>query len=552
MPHNPISDLRDSVLRADACAAHPSVARSRSIEEAALWAETVQKCPHDRRVEHLRWLARNDLFFLLVYLLNRKHLIGLAPSQKDLSDALRKRIADWTFARCSDVQNDPDNNLDLWPREHEKSEIITYGKTIQDVLIDSNETIGIFSHTRPMAKQFLRQIKVEFETNIELQKLFPDILWENPKLESPKWAEDEGIVLKRKSNRKESTIEAWGLIDGQPTSKRFTKLVYDDVNGRKETTPDMIAKSTSELQNSFALTASDPPVIRYVGTFQEIDDTSHALMASGVYKVRLFSAVAADGAPIFFSEAKLAWFKERLSPKIFALQFLLDPKKAREDQHIGFAADWMVIRKVEPNRNALNRYILVDPAGKGKESNSHFAAWVIGLGADKRRQVLDGYLDNLSLTERADLIFKLVKEFDPLKVVYESYAMQGDIEHIRDRQERENFRFMLVEVGGNQQSKDQRIERLMPLFRDKMIIFPPSLHKQNSAGEPIDVMKYFIDNEYSRWPYNPKQRDLLDALSRLCDDPIVNYVFPRAYGSGGQGGGHWNQSVDAPGGWMSE
>ena len=65
-------------------------------------------------------------------------------------------------------------------------------------------------------------------------------------------------------------------------------------------------------------------------------------------------------------------------------------------------------------------------------------------------------------------------------------------------------------------------------------------------------MKYFIDNEYSRWPYNPKQRDLLDALSRLCDDPIVNYVFPRAYGSGGQGGGHWNQSVDAPGGWMSE
>ena len=319
----------------------------------------------------------------------------------------------------------------------------------------------------------------------ELQKLFPDILWENPKLESPKWAEDDGIVLKRKSNRKESTIEAWGLIDGQPTSKRFTKLVYDDVNGRKETTPDMIAKSTSELQNSFALTASDPPVIRYVGTFQEIDDTSHALMASGVYKVRLFSAVAADGAPIFFSEAKLAWFKERLSPKIFALQFLLDPKKAREDQHIGFAADWIVIRKVEPNRNALNRYILVDPAGKGKESNSHFAAWVIGLGADKRRQVLDGYLDNLSLTERADLIFKLVREFDPLKVVYESYAMQGDIEHIRDRQERENFRFMLVEVGGNQQSKDQRIERLMPLFRDKMIIFPPS-SAQTELGRRAD------------------------------------------------------------------
>ena len=70
--------------------------------------------------------------------------------------------------------------------------------------------------------------------------------------------------------------------------------------------------------------------------------------------------------------------------------------------------------------------------------------------------------------------------------------MQGDIEHIRDRQERENFRFTIIEVGGNQQSKDQRIERLMPLFRDKMIITPATIVHQNSAGEPIDVMKYFM------------------------------------------------------------
>ena len=487
-----------------------------------------------------------------MHLLNRKHLIGEAPTQKDLSPTVKKRTADWNFARCQEVQTDPDNTLDLWAREHCKSEIITYGKTIQDVLVDSNETFGIFSHTRPMAKQFLRQIKVEFETNVELQKLFPDVLWENPKLESPKWSEDEGIVLKRTSNRKESTIEAWGLIDGQPTSKRYTKLIYDDVNGRKEVSPDMIAKSTSEFQNSLALTASDPPIIRYIGTFQEIDDTSAFLKESGSYKVRVRPAALPDGTPALFSEEKLAWFKSKMSPKIFALQFLLDPKKAREDQHIGFAAEWIVTQKVAPNRNALNRYILVDPAGKGKESNSHFAAWVVGLGADKRRNIIEGYLDNLSLTERADLIFRLVKEYDPLKVVYESYAMQGDIEHIRDRQDRENYRFTIIEVGGNQQSKDQRIERLMPLFRDGMITLPPSLQHQNSAGEPIDVIKYFLENEYSRWPYNPKQRDLLDALSRLCDDPVVNYVFPRGYGSGGSGD-HWNQSADAGGGsWLSE
>ena len=230
------------------------------------------KCPQDRRIEHLRWLPRNDLFFLLVHLLNRKHLVGLAPSQKDTPEPLRKRIADWTFARCTDVQNDPDNNLDLWPREHEKSEIITYGKTIQDVLIDSNETIGIFSHTRPMAKQFLRQIKVEFETNVELQKLFPDILWENPKQESPKWSEDDGIVLKRKSNARNRPSK-----HGVDRRTADLEAIYQTGVRRRERAQGIHARhdrqihvGTSEL---FCADGIRPAMIRYVGTFRR--STTH-------------------------------------------------------------------------------------------------------------------------------------------------------------------------------------------------------------------------------------------------------------------------------------
>jgi hypothetical protein len=197
---DPISELRDSVLRAGACASHPPLARSRSIEEAALWAETVQKCPQDRRIDHLRWLARNDLFFLLVHLLNAKFLEH-----------------QWYFDRCAEVQESPDNHLDFWSRGGGKSTIITYGKTIQDILINPEVTFGIFSHTRPIAKQFLRQIKSEFEKNELLCQLFPEILYEQPKLEAPKWAEDDGLIVKRKGNPKESTVEAWGLTDGQPT-----------------------------------------------------------------------------------------------------------------------------------------------------------------------------------------------------------------------------------------------------------------------------------------------------------------------------------------------
>ena len=119
----------------------------------------------------------------------------------------------------------PDGYLDLWFREGYKSTIITYALTIQDILNDPNITIGIFSYNRPTAKAFLRQIKREFEMNTLLKDLFPEILWSYPQSEAPKWSEDEGIVVKRKINPKESTVEAWGLVDGQPTGRHFKLMV---------------------------------------------------------------------------------------------------------------------------------------------------------------------------------------------------------------------------------------------------------------------------------------------------------------------------------------
>jgi hypothetical protein len=49
--------------------------------------------------------------------------------------------------------------------------------------------------------------------------LFPDVLWADPQKQSAKWAEDDGIIVKRKTNPSAATVEAWGLVDGQPTGK---------------------------------------------------------------------------------------------------------------------------------------------------------------------------------------------------------------------------------------------------------------------------------------------------------------------------------------------
>ena len=95
-----------------------------------------------------------------------------------------------------EVQGNPNGHLDLWAREHGKSSIITFGLTIQDILNNPEITVGIFSYSRPIAKAFLRQIKVEFETNEMLRSLFPDILWANPHRDAPKFSEDDGIIVR--------------------------------------------------------------------------------------------------------------------------------------------------------------------------------------------------------------------------------------------------------------------------------------------------------------------------------------------------------------------
>lgn len=184
----------------------------------------------------------------------------------------------WILDRCREVQENPDSHLDLWSREHYKSTIITYGKTIQDLLIDSNRTIGIFSHNRPIAKAFLRQIKREFESNTLLKQAFPDVLWKNPQQDAPKWSEDEGIILKRSANPKEASVEAWGLVDGQPVSKHFWGLVYDDVVVQGSvTTPEMLQKTVEAVELSYSL-GSDDGVRRAVGTRYHYNDAYRTMM----------------------------------------------------------------------------------------------------------------------------------------------------------------------------------------------------------------------------------------------------------------------------------
>ena len=182
-----------------------SIAKGITREQREGYYLTMMEQARNRGDEHYKAVCRefckNDLYFLLLHILGRK----------DIKDS--EKQADFVFDRCREVYDDPDDHIDLWSRGHFKSTIITQAKTIQEILCDPELTFCIFSFTRPIAKGFLRLIKREFETNEKLKVLFPDIFWKKPRAKSPKWSENDGIVVKRKGNPVEATVEAWGLTD---------------------------------------------------------------------------------------------------------------------------------------------------------------------------------------------------------------------------------------------------------------------------------------------------------------------------------------------------
>lgn len=455
--------------------------------------------------EAIRRLCREDLFFLLT----------VACKRRDVNHP-------WVYDRCREVEAEPNGRLDLWAREHFKSTIITFGKSIQDILNDPNITIGIFSHTRPIAKAFLKQIKTELEQNTFLKKRFPEILYEDPQKESPRWSLDEGIRVKRTDNPKEETVEAWGLVDGQPTSKHYRLMVYDDVVTRESvTTPEQIKKTTEAWELSLDLGAQGGAA-RYIGTRYHANDTYKTMMDRGSVIPRIYPAThngKMDGEPVLLSKEALMKKRRDQGPYTFSCQQLQDPVA---DKAMGFKEEWLKFYE-KVKTDGWNIYIVVDPASKKKKTNDYTVILVIALGHDGNYYLIDGVRDRMNLGQRTSKLFQFHREYRPIAVGYEQYGMQSDIEHIEYVMEHENYRFNITELGGPL-AKEDRIQKLVPIFEQHRFYLPKQLYFVDYEGRSVDLIKTFIQEEYVPFPVAVHD-DMLDCMARIID-PTLDAKFP--------------------------
>lgn len=454
--------------------------------------------PASEAVEIYRDLCKKDLFFLLYFGLNR-------------SDVNHP----WIVDRIREVEENHSDTLDLWHRESYKSTILTYALPIQLIINNPEIRICIFSHTRPIAKGFLRQIKHSLESDLLVKDWFPEIFYKAPRSDSAKWSEDGGLTVQREFVSKEATVEAWGLVDGQPISKHYDFRIYDDCVTKDSTaTPQMIKKTMDAFELSHSL-GTDGGGKAILGTNYHFADMYCVLRKKGNYHVRVYPAThdgTRYGRPVLLTQERLDELLRDQGQHIFSSQQLLNPV-AISDQ--GFKEEW--IRYYGNLPKLLNRYIVVDPASKKKTTSDYTVMLVIGIDESENYYLIDGIRSKLNLTERKDMLFALWKRHRGIiRVGWEEYGLTSDVEYIQTEQKREATYFAITSLGGKT-SKFSRIGGLVPLFENSRFYLPRHLFR---GGE--DLIRIFIEDEYNPYPYCAHD-DILDCMARIRDSAMMVY-----------------------------
>jgi len=467
-----------------------------------------EKGDHKKYKALIRKLCKKDLFFLAYFILR------LNGEGQDSGNGINHP---WLVERIRGVERKHNRTLDLWPREHYKSSIITFAYIIQCILKNPEERIAIFSFSREIAKGFLKRIKEELNMNELLKLAFDDVLFENPENESPQWT-TEGITIRRRGTYNSATIEAWG-ITRLPTSRHYTKRFYDDLVTDETINPANLRKTQRGFRQSHNL-GTTPGEMMVVGTTYHYLDIHSELVEEAKrtdnWHVRRYPCWDENREnPVFMTQEQLEQKLEDMKEDVFSAQMELNP--IPDSKRVLNVTDIMPYRKIPV---IVKKFILVDPAKTKKKTSDWTVIAVIGLDIFGNYYVLDIIRDRLYLEERWERTLSMVLKWSCQDVGYETYGQQDDERFFHLMMMRRGIYFNFIPLGGKTPKMERIANALRPLFKEHRFYFPEELIYYSADGTVYDIRKIFFEDEVARFPV-PITDDLLDCISRLADPQIM-------------------------------
>jgi len=415
------------------------------------------------------------------------------------------------------------------------STIITETGVIKSILNDPNRTHGILAYNRSLAQSFLVNIKQVLEGSQFLKDLFPDILYQEPSKESEAWGVESGLLVKRSAYKKERTVEAWGLIDGQPTGRHFDERIYDDiVTHENSKNPEQQVKVLDAFMMSHNL-GSDGGNHRVIGTPYHYADAINSIRAmkrtngESLYHIRLKPSLfngEPNGEPVLLSKERIEFLRQ--DEQQFFSQHLLDPTPKGS-----MKLDPSFIKEVEPHDlpKRLYKFMVVDGAGQAQRREDSWAIVLVGVeptlddAGGCNVYILDAFVEPMEEHKAIDKIVEMYKRAGRVeKIGIEKVGMASTEVHVANAL-RAAGRHVSIDTGtleilrpGGRKKEDRILKNLQwPLCNGKFHI---------SRGVPAAFRKR-LEMEMEKFPFATHD-DFVDAISYVFDI-LADYRFPKRW-----------------------
>lgn len=436
-------------------------------------------------------------------------MMGYAPGHhhRVLCDAL-ERVARGECLRL----------MVMMPPRHGKSEIASRRFPPWYLGAFPGREIIAASYNADLASDFGRDVRNIIQSQ-EYKELFPSTELAADSQAANKWHTSAGGVY-----------VAAGVGGGLTGRGAHVLLIDDPVKDREDAESSLSRQRVWDWYTSTAYTRLMPGgAVILIQTRWHTDDLAGRLLdtyqkfGGDQWEVICMPAMGEQGAlwPDWYPEKELERIRSVIGPRDWAALYQQTPIAEGRSE---FKRDWLQWYHGTLTGAGMNTYILVDPAGAKKLTSDRTAMWVVGLNEDGNYYLLDFVYDRLNLPERIRELMRLHRKWRPMRVGYEKYGKDSDIEALKMAQERDNYRFSVQELGGRLRKED-RIRRLQPIFEQKKVYLPVTMYKTDYSGKTVDLIDQFLNEEYDRFPVG-RHDDGLDCLARVLDDDL-HASFPR-------------------------
>jgi len=456
----------------------------------------------DATKRHLRERSQKQLYF------TAKGLMGYKDINPDTHGAF-----------CAFIQrSDRGRRLALMPRGHLKSSIATEADSVRLALDDPEHTrILIANEVEENAKAFLDNIKQQFEKNVLLRALFPELILDRFTGPGIKW-NTEQATLPRTTTYKEPTWMAIG-VGGAATSKHFSRIKADDLIGLEaRRSPAEMAKAIGWNKNieSLAINAK-VTIIDWIGTRWGKNDLYGDIIERYGKRLAVFSRGAIEDGKIIFPEFYDWEFYQTLidkSPDVWAAQYMNKPTSdvgmdfnENDLRSFKFGNDGSVVYfdkgEQKWHRENLDRVLTVDPNSGSPTAPDEAAITVTGMSPDEKVFVLESFGGRLSASALIDKVFQLAMKWRPRVVGIEQAGQQSTLHYWEKKMKDEGMYFRTEPLKHRNTVKEDRIRTaLEPVIASQRLYLLPSQSelREQIANFPdlknddrIDSLAYQVD-----------------------------------------------------------